>query len=129
MSAPSRSSPREHDAPLSIVRPSIIESSYAHPFPGWIEGFKMAEPIILAYGRGTIPEFPGIPEGIVDIIPADFVVNAMLAAAANRPEPKQPRVLPRELGSAESVAVQGPVRVREGVLRAGPAAADTAGAR
>ncbi len=80
----------EHGAPLSIVRPSIIESSYAHPFPGWIEGFKMAEPIILAYGRGTIPEFPGIPEGIVDIIPADFVVNAMLAAAANPPEPATP---------------------------------------
>ena len=30
----------------------------------------------------TIPDFPGIPEGIIDIIPADFVVNAMLAAAA-----------------------------------------------
>jgi fatty acyl-CoA reductase len=28
-----------HGVPLSIVRPSIIESSYAHPFPGWIEGF------------------------------------------------------------------------------------------
>jgi len=80
----------ERGTPLSIVRPSIIESSYKHPFPGWIEGFKMAEPIILAYGRGTIPEFPGIPEGIVDIIPADFVVNAMLAAAANPPEPERP---------------------------------------
>ena len=80
----------EHGAPLSIVRPSIIESSYSHPFPGWIEGFKMAEPIILAYGRGNIPEFPGIPEGIVDIIPADFVVNAMLAAAARPPAPAHP---------------------------------------
>jgi HAD superfamily hydrolase (TIGR01490 family) len=80
----------EHAAPLSIVRPSIIESTYAHPYPGWIEGFKMAEPIILAYGRGTLPEFPGIPEGIVDIIPGDFVVNAILAAAANPPEPATP---------------------------------------
>jgi alcohol-forming fatty acyl-CoA reductase len=68
--------------PLSIVRPSIIESAYVHPYPGWIEGFKMAEPIILAYGGGTIPEFPGIPEGIVDIIPADLVVNAIIAVAA-----------------------------------------------
>jgi HAD superfamily hydrolase (TIGR01490 family) len=80
----------EHAAPLSIVRPSIIESTYAHPYPGWIEGFKMAEPIILAYGRGTLPEFPGIPEGIVDIIPGDFVVNAILAVAANPPEPATP---------------------------------------
>jgi HAD superfamily hydrolase (TIGR01490 family) len=70
------------DLPLSIVRPSIIESAYRHPFPGWIEGFKMAEPIILAYGRGAIPEFPGIPEGILDVIPVDLVVNALLAVAA-----------------------------------------------
>jgi fatty acyl-CoA reductase len=70
---------------LSIVRPSIIESALRHPYPGWIDGYKMAEPIILAYGRGTLPEFPGIPEGIVDIIPVDLVVNAMLAIAA-RPQ-------------------------------------------
>jgi fatty acyl-CoA reductase len=80
----------EHRVPLSIIRPSIIESALAHPYPGWIEGFKMAEPIILAYGRGTIPEFPGIPEGIVDIIPVDHVVNAMLAVAAHPPTPEQP---------------------------------------
>ncbi len=80
----------EHEVPLSIVRPSIIESALSHPSPGWIEGFKMAEPIILAYGRGTIPEFPGIPEGIVDIIPVDLVVNAMLAVAAHPPEPAKP---------------------------------------
>jgi fatty acyl-CoA reductase len=73
--------------PLSIVRPSIIESALAHPYPGWIEGFKMAEPIILAYGRGSIPEFPGLPEGVVDIIPIDLVVNAMLAVTARPPDP------------------------------------------
>jgi alcohol-forming fatty acyl-CoA reductase len=77
----------EANLPLSIVRPSIIESAYTHPFPGWIDGFKMADPIIRAYGLGQIPEFPGIPEGIIDIIPVDFVVNAILAVAASPPEP------------------------------------------
>ena len=80
----------EHSLALSIVRPSIIESALLHPFPGWIDGFKMADPIIRAYGLGQIPEFPGIPEGIVDLIPVDFVVNAMLAVAANPPKPKKP---------------------------------------
>ena len=75
----------EANLPLSIVRPSIIESAYTHPSPGWIDGFKMADPIIRAYGLGQIPEFPGIPEGIIDIIPVDFVVNALLAVAANPP--------------------------------------------
>ena len=77
----------EANLPLSIVRPSIIESAYTHPFPGWIDGFKMADPIIRAYGLGQIPEFTGIPEGIIDIIPVDFVVNALLAVAANPPAP------------------------------------------
>ena len=76
---------KQHDLPLSIVRPSIIESALERPYPGWIEGFKMAEPIILAYGRGAIPEFPAIPEGILDLIPVDLVVNAMVATAASRP--------------------------------------------
>ncbi len=79
-----------HGVPLSIVRPSIIESSYEHPYPGWIEGFKMADPIILAYGRGAIPEFPAIPEGIMDIVPADYVVNAMLVAGASPPASERP---------------------------------------
>ncbi len=75
---------------LAIVRPSIIESALTHPAPGWIDGFKMADPIIRAFGLGQIPEFPGIPEGIVDLIPVDFVVNAMLAVAAYPPEPGEP---------------------------------------
>jgi len=74
-----------HDLPLSIVRPSVVESALRHPRPGWIEGFKMAEPVILAYGRGVIPEFPGIPDGILDLIPVDLVVNALLAVAASPP--------------------------------------------
>ncbi|HLJ08829.1 MAG TPA: SDR family oxidoreductase, partial [Acidimicrobiia bacterium] len=74
------------DNPLTIVRPSIIESALARPLPGWIEGFRMAEPVILAFGRGSLPEFPGIPEGVLDVIPVDLVVNAMLAVAALPPQ-------------------------------------------
>jgi fatty acyl-CoA reductase len=73
--------------PLTIVRPSIIESAYADPHPGWIRGFRMAEPVIISYGRGLLREFPGIPESVVDVIPVDFVVAALLAVAAKGPEP------------------------------------------
>src|SRR5439155_27300007 len=76
----------EAGLPLSIVRPSIVESALERPYPGWIDGFKMAEPIILAFGRGAIPEFPGIPESVADIIPVDLVVNAMLAVSVHRPD-------------------------------------------
>lgn len=70
---------------LSIVRPTIIESSLKHPYPGWIDGFKVADPLIAAYGRGMLPEFPALADAILDVIPVDHVVNATLAAAAAPP--------------------------------------------
>jgi fatty acyl-CoA reductase len=70
---------------LTIVRPSIIESALAEPRPGWIRGFRMAEPIIVSYARGLLKEFPGVPEGVIDVIPVDLVVAAIIAAAARGP--------------------------------------------
>ena len=81
---------RRGDLSVSIVRPSIIESALAEPRPGWIRGFRMAEPIILSYARGLLREFPGVPEGIVDVIPVDLVVAAIIAAASRPPEPGRP---------------------------------------
>jgi len=75
------------EVPVSIVRPSIIESSWAEPYPGWIKGFRMAEPIIISYARGLLKEFPGVPEGVIDVIPVDLVVAAIVNVAAKGPEP------------------------------------------
>ena len=90
-------------APVTIVRPSIIESALETPYPGWIEGFKMAEPLILAYGRGELPEFPAAPEMVVDIVPVDHVVAAIIAALGETPEIGRPAVLPRRLRLPEPV--------------------------
>jgi HAD superfamily hydrolase (TIGR01490 family) len=79
------------DVPVSIVRPSIIESALAEPRPGWIRGFRMAEPVIISYARGLLREFPGVPEGIIDVIPVDLVVAAVIDAAAG-PAPTGPRI-------------------------------------
>ncbi len=78
------------NVPVSIVRPSIIESALAEPFPGWIRGFRMAEPVILSYARGLLKEFPGVPEGTVDVIPVDIVVAAIITVAALGPEHAPP---------------------------------------
>ncbi|HSM67583.1 MAG TPA: SDR family oxidoreductase, partial [Ilumatobacteraceae bacterium] len=74
------------DVPVSIVRPSIIESALAEPRPGWIRGFRMAEPVLISYARGLLAEFPGVPEGIVDVIPVDIVVASIISVAALGPE-------------------------------------------
>jgi alcohol-forming fatty acyl-CoA reductase len=72
--------------PVSIVRPSIIESALSEPVPGWIRGFRMAEPIIVSYARGLLKEFPGVPEGVIDVIPVDMVVAAIVAVTAAGPD-------------------------------------------
>ena len=69
------------ELPTAIVRPSIIESSFDEPEPGWLGKFRMSEPLIVGFGKGRLPDFPADPDIILDIIPVDFVVNAMLAAA------------------------------------------------
>jgi fatty acyl-CoA reductase len=71
--------------PVTVVRPSIIEASLSQPRPGWIRGFRMADPVIISYARGLLKEFPGIPEGIIDVIPVDLVVATILAIAARGP--------------------------------------------
>ncbi|WP_422115654.1 HAD-IB family hydrolase [Brachybacterium sp. UNK5269] len=66
---------------VSFVRPSIIESAMLKPFPGWIDGFKVADPLIMAYARGVLPEFPVLADSILDVIPVDYVVNVIVALA------------------------------------------------
>ncbi|GAA0172960.1 hypothetical protein LIER_26678 [Lithospermum erythrorhizon] len=77
--------------PVVIMRPSVIESTYKEPFPGWMEGNRMMDPIILSYGKGKLSGFLVDPNGVLDVVPADMVVNATLAAmakhgAAGKPE-------------------------------------------
>ena len=78
------------DVRVSIVRPSIIESALAEPKPGWIRGFRMAEPVIISFARGLLKEFPGVPEGTVDVIPVDLVVATIIAVAAQGPDEAPP---------------------------------------
>jgi len=71
-----------HGRTLTIVRPSIIESTLAEPAPGWIEGVKVADAVILAYARGKTSFFPAKRDGIIDIVPVDLVANAIVLAGA-----------------------------------------------
>ncbi len=78
---------------LTILRPTIIESALRHPFPGWIDGFKVADPLIAAYAQGRLVGFPGHPDNVLDIIPVDFVVSAAVAALQAPPAPGTPDYL------------------------------------
>ena len=65
----------------------------------------MAEPIILAFGRGELPEFPAAPDGVMDIIPVDLVVAAILAAAGTPPRAGAAGVPARVLRQPQPAAV------------------------
>ena len=66
------------DLPTVIVRPSIIESSLSDPEPGWIEGLKVADPVIAHYGKGRLKDFPARPDLVLDIVPVDIIINVMI---------------------------------------------------
>lgn len=68
--------------PVAIIRPSIIEGTYNDPFPGWIEGLRMMDPVIVYYAKGQLTSFVGKSKNLLDIVPADMVANAILAAMA-----------------------------------------------
>jgi HAD superfamily hydrolase (TIGR01490 family) len=93
------------DAPLVILRPAIIESSHREPYPGWIQGTRMADPIIMAFAKGILREFPGDPNSYVDLVPVDHVVNAILAAGIRRPE--QPEVFQVASGERNTLRYRG----------------------
>ena len=78
---------------LTILRPSIIESTLEEPVPGWVEGVKVADAIIMGYARGQVLFFPGRTKGVIDVIPADLVANsAILSVAEQLQSPGRQRI-------------------------------------
>ncbi|KAL3597590.1 hypothetical protein D5086_009227 [Populus alba] len=78
------------DLPVLIIRPTMVASTYKEPFPGWIEGVRTIDSIIVGYGKGKVSCFISGPQATLDVIPADMVVNAitvaMVARARQHPE-------------------------------------------
>ena len=75
---------RKKDVPLCIVRPSIINTSYMEPFPGWIDSIAAAAALFMFVGLGIVTEVKGNLNFIGDTIPVDIVVaNIIVASAKN----------------------------------------------
>ncbi len=75
----------ERSGHTTIVRPSIIESAIRDPYPGWLVGIKVADPLILAYAARGLTHLPGRSTNRIDLVPVDYVANACVAAAAYPP--------------------------------------------
>ncbi|CAJ2659300.1 fatty acyl-CoA reductase 3-like [Trifolium pratense] len=71
-----------------VIRPTIVTSTYREPFPGWVEGLRTIDSVVVAYGKGKLTSFMADLDAVVDVIPADMVVNAIIVAMvahANQP--------------------------------------------
>lgn len=69
----------EPSLPLVIVRPSIVSSSVADPFPGWVDNYNGVSGIMVAVGRGVVRSLhaPSIKH---DIVPVDLVSNCIIVS-------------------------------------------------
>jgi len=66
--------------PISIVRPSIVETSTEQPFRGWNEGINTSAP--LSYLLGTyFRQLPTNERKCLDVIPVDMVCRGMTLIA------------------------------------------------
>ena len=87
------------DLPTAIVRPSIIESSLRDPEPGWLDGLKVADPLIAHFSKGRLSDFPGDPNVVLDLIPVDVVANATLSVLPDLHEAKDVKIYHVATGS------------------------------
>ncbi|XP_019085484.1 PREDICTED: probable fatty acyl-CoA reductase 5 [Camelina sativa] len=72
----------KENLPLVIIRPTMITSTFSEPFPGWIEGLRTVDSVIIAYGKGVLKCFLVDVNSVCDMIPVDMVANAMITSAA-----------------------------------------------
>ncbi|KAJ3621040.1 hypothetical protein MTP99_003216 [Tenebrio molitor] len=67
--------------PVVVVRPAIVTSTITEPLPGWIENFHGLVGVILGVSLGVLRSLQLRQDVEARMVPADLVVNNILAAA------------------------------------------------
>src|SRR5439155_4254751 len=66
-----------------VVRPSIVVGERAS---GWTPAFNVIYPPLRAFSSGHLEVVPGHPDGVVDIVPVDYVADAIAELLLRRTE-------------------------------------------
>jgi len=82
------------DMPVVIMCPSIITSVREDPLPGWMQGTRTIDTLIIGYAKQNLSCFLADLSVVVDLIPGDMVANAMMAAMVAHSEEKGAEVVP-----------------------------------
>ncbi|KAG6570489.1 Fatty acyl-CoA reductase 3, partial [Cucurbita argyrosperma subsp. sororia] len=70
----------KNNLPVIIIRPTIVTSTYKEPFPRWIEGLRTIDSYTVGYATGKLTCFLAGITAIIDLVPADMVVNTIIMA-------------------------------------------------
>ncbi|XP_062195169.1 fatty acyl-CoA reductase 1-like [Phragmites australis] len=81
------------DIPVVIMRPSIITSVRADPLPGWMQGTRTIDTFIIGYAKQNLSCFLADLNLVMDVIPGDMVVNAMIVAMVAHSEERGAQVV------------------------------------
>jgi long-chain acyl-CoA synthetase len=65
---------RAADLPAVVVRPSIVVGESQS---GWTSAFNVLYWPLQAFARGLLPLVPADPEGVVDMVPVDYVADVI----------------------------------------------------
>ena len=63
------------DLPLVVARPSIVVGDR---YSGWTPAFNVIYMPLQAFARGLLDEVPANPDGVVDVVPVDYVADALV---------------------------------------------------
>ncbi|KAH8378763.1 hypothetical protein KR009_001229, partial [Drosophila setifemur] len=72
---------RAFHMPAGIFRPPIVMSTYKDPFPGWTDNLYGPSGLCTWSARGLVRCIYGTASCKANMVPADYVVNAMIATA------------------------------------------------
>lgn len=89
---------RETGLEFAIVRPAIVESALAFPFPGWNEGFTTTAPLTFLAMRGH-RSFAARKGLVLDVVPVDLIAAGLIAVAGALLEGKARKVY--QLGTSD----------------------------
>jgi long-chain acyl-CoA synthetase len=74
---------RRRRLPVQILRPSIVVGESES---GWTGSFNVLYTPLRLYARGGLPAVPAVPSSPVDVVPVDYVADAVVELASGPPE-------------------------------------------
>lgn len=93
--------------PVVILRPSIITSILRDPLPGWMQGTRTIDTIIIGYAKQNLSCFLADLDLTMDVIPGDMVANAMMVAMVAHSEEEGAEVIYHATSSLRNPAPYG----------------------